>query len=218
MNRRPLRISLLASPMASAFCAAVNLLVPYQIHQLSRKCKLIVQALLLVLLYQIVSAYSGFLPVAQAATCTGGAITGVVFRDYNANGLQESNAGNFAEPGIGGIVVTAYDADGTSASCETTATGAYGISPVGAFPVRVEFTLPADGSLNFLKPGAAGGNVNTSVAFVNGPSANINAGFAAPADFCGATPSPELATSCGCRGCDAAHAVELRTARPCECC
>lgn len=196
MNRRPLRISLLASPMASAFCAAVNLLVPYQIYQLSRKCKLIVQALLLVLLYQIVSAYSGFLPVAQAATCAGGAITGVVFRDYNANGLQESNAGNFTEPGIGGIVVTAYDADGTSASCETTATGAYGISPVGAFPVRVEFTLPADGSLNFLKPGAAGGNVNTSVAFVNGPSANINAGFAAPADFCGATPSPELATSC----------------------
>ena len=196
MNRSALPSFALPSHLAHTLCVVANLSVPYQQQQLLQKLKLVFQALLFVLLWQIVGAYFGALPVAQAATCTGSAITGVVFRDYNANGVQESNAGGFTEPGIGGLVVTAYDANGTSASCETTATGAYGINPVGAFPVRVEFTLPADGSLNFLKPGAAGGNVNTSVTFVNGPSANINAGFAAPADFCGATPSPELATSC----------------------
>jgi hypothetical protein len=130
-------------------------------------------------------------PVAQAAACTGGAITGLAFRDYNANGTREA-----AEPGIVGIVVTAYDAAGTTASCETTADGSYGINPVGAYPVRLEFTLPADGSLNFLKPGAAGANSRTNVTFINGPTANVDVGFSNPADFCGATPSPNLVTSC----------------------
>lgn len=130
-------------------------------------------------------------PVAQAAACTGGAITGLTFRDYNANGVREA-----AEPGIAGIVVTAYDAAGTTASCETTADGSYGITPVGAYPVRVEFTLPADGSLNFLKPGAVGANSRTDVTFVNGPTANVDVGFSNPADFCGANPSPALVTSC----------------------
>ncbi len=130
-------------------------------------------------------------PVAQAATCTGGAITGLAFRDYNANGAREAT-----EPGIAGIVVTAYDAAGTTAACETTADGSYGINPVGAYPVRVEFTLPADGSLSFLKPGAAGANSRTNVTFVNGPTANVDVGFSNPADFCGANPSPALVTSC----------------------
>lgn len=130
-------------------------------------------------------------PVAQAATCTGGAITGLAFRDYNANGAREA-----AEPGIAGIVVTAYDAAGTTAACETTADGSYGINPVGAYPVRVEFTLPADGSLSFLKPGAAGANSRTNVTFVNGPTANVDVAFSNPADFCGANPSPALVTSC----------------------
>ena len=130
-------------------------------------------------------------PNAQAATCTGGAITGLAFRDYNANGVREA-----AEPGIAGIGVTAYDAAGTTASCETTADGSYGINPVGAYPVRLEFTLPADGSLNFLKPGAAGSNSRTNVTFINGPTANVDVGFSNPADFCGANPAPGLVTSC----------------------
>lgn len=126
---------------------------------------------------------------AQAATCSGSAITGLAFRDYNANGTRDAT-----EPGIAGIVVTAYDTSGTAASCETTATGGYGIDPTGAYPVRIEFTLPTDGSLSFLKPGAAGPNSRTSVTFVSGPTTNVDIGFSNPADFCGA--SPALATSC----------------------
>src|SRR4051794_28650024 len=74
--------------------------------------------------------------VAYAASCAGGVIPGTVFRDYNANGVNESG-----DPGVAGIVVTAYWANVLSATCETTANGAYGIDPAGGFPVRLEFTL-----------------------------------------------------------------------------
>lgn len=130
-------------------------------------------------------------PPVQAAACSGSAITGLTFRDYNANGVRDAS-----EPGLAGIVVTTYDTNGATTACETTATGSYGIDPAGAYPVRVEFTLPADGSLNFLKPGAAGPNVRTSVTFVDGPTANVDVGFSNPADFCGANPAPTLTTSC----------------------
>lgn len=145
----------------------------------------------LALLCLVASFYFGTTPTVQAAACSGSGITGTVFRDYNASGAQEPG-----EPGITGIVVTAYDASGSSTFCESTTTGTYGIDPAGAYPVRIEFTLPTDGSLNFLKPGATGSSSHTTVAFVNGPTANINASFSTPADFCGATPAPALATSC----------------------
>lgn len=151
----------------------------------------VIYAGLLVLFYFFASAYAGMLSPVQAATCGGSGITGMIFRDYNANGTQEPG-----EPGIAGMVITAYDASGTSASCESTATGAYGIDPAGAYPVRIEFTLPTDGSLNFLKPGAAGSSRQTTVTFVDDPATDIDAGFSSPADFCGATPAPALATSC----------------------
>ena len=84
-------------------------------------------------------------PTAAAAGCTGSVINGTAFRDYNANGARDSR-----EPGIGGIVVTVTGAGGASTSCTTAADGSYGIDPpvgsAGGFPVRLEFTLPADGS------------------------------------------------------------------------
>ncbi|MEZ4864274.1 MAG: SdrD B-like domain-containing protein [Caldilineaceae bacterium] len=132
-----------------------------------------------------------FTPTAHAAPCTGSGITGAVFRDYNADGSRAT-----AEPGLSGIIVTAYDASGTTTACETSADGSYGIDPVGAYPVRLEFTLPADGSLNFLHPGPAGSNSRTSVTFVDGPTANVDVGFSHPADFCGASPAPTMTTSC----------------------
>ncbi len=126
---------------------------------------------------------------AYAAACGGSAITGKAFRDYNANGIQDA-----LEPGIVGIVVTAFAVDGTTAACETTTDGVYGIDPAGAFPVRLEFTLPTNGSLNFLRPGAAGSGAATTVTFVNAPTANVNVGFNNPAQYCNS--NPNLATSC----------------------
>ncbi len=196
MHRREPFIAALPSHVVPAFRVPVRMRTVQQVRTLSHCCKLMTNALLFAFVCQLVTIYSGASPIVQAAACTGSSITGVVFRDYNANGVQDNGAGGITEPGLGGIVVTAYDANGTVASCESTATGAYGIDPVGAFPVRLEFTLPADGSLNFLKPGAVGSNGRSTVTFVNASTANLNTGFAAPADFCGATPSPDLATSC----------------------
>ncbi len=152
---------------------------------------LCLRSLLLALVAILVSFCFGFAPVAKAAACTGGGISGVTFRDYNANGLQDA-----LEPGLRGIVVTAYDAAGSVISCESTADGTYGLDPMGAYPVRLEFTLPSDGSLDFLQPGTAGSASRTSVTFVDAPTAAVNTGFSNPADFCGTNPAPALATSC----------------------
>lgn len=128
---------------------------------------------------------------AFAAVCQGTTVAGTVYRDYNANGIQDGG-----EPGIAGITVTAYGSDGTATSCETTADGTYGIDPAVAAPWRLEYTLPTDGSLDALYPGVAGPGSATSVTFVNGPATDINVGFNNPADYCGTTASPDLAISC----------------------
>ena len=129
--------------------------------------------------------------VAAAADCVGSAVTGSAFRDYNADGARDPG-----EPGIAGIVVTATDAGGGSVTCTTTADGSYGIDGAGAFPLRIEFTLPADGSLGFLRPGPAGADSHTTVAFVAAPGAGVDVGFHNPAEYCGAAVAPDLVTAC----------------------
>ena len=115
-------------------------------------------------------------------------ITGTAFRDYNANGSDDG----VNEPGIGGVVVNAYDASGATAgnSPQTTAPdGSYTITGLTG-PVRLEFTLPTDNSLNFLQSGASG---TTSVIFANdGDTANV--GFNNPDQYCQS--NPDLATTC----------------------
>ncbi len=113
-----------------------------------------------------------------------GSISGNVFRDYNANGIDDG----VNEPGIGGIVVTATDNTGAIATTTTNDDGSYTTSILPGVSARVEFTLPVDGSLNFLQPGAAG---NTTVQFVDitsGNASNVDAGFNNPAQYCEANP------------------------------
>lgn len=126
---------------------------------------------------------------AQTAVCGGSAVTGVSFRDYNFNGARDP-----LEPGLSGIVVTAYDSNGGSTACTTNPDGTYGIDPVSAYPLRLEYTLPTDGSLAFLQPGVAGSDSQTTVTFVNGPSSGINIGFSNPSDYCQS--NPQVATTC----------------------
>ena len=138
-------------------------------------------------------------PTAAAAGCTGSGIEGTAFRDYNANGARDSR-----EPGIGGIVVTATSAGGASTSCTTAADGTYGIDPpggaAGGFPVRVEFTLPADGSLSFLTPGPVGPDSQTTVTFVAAPGSGVDVGFQSPTEYCGPSAGvsavPDLVAAC----------------------
>ncbi|MCB0044461.1 MAG: hypothetical protein KDD92_03430 [Caldilineaceae bacterium] len=105
-----------------------------------------------------------------------GTITGTAFRDFNLNAAVDAG-----EPGIYGIVVTAYDATGTNQGSATTAAdGTYTLNATGTGPYRIEFTFPADGSLDFLQPSLAG---NTTVQFVADGAQTANAGFYNPADY-----------------------------------
>ena len=136
--------------------------------------------------------------MALAAGCTGSAIQGTAFRDYNANGVRDPR-----EPGIGGIVVTATGAGGGSVSCTTAADGSYGIDPpadLGAFPVRVEFT-PArrrQPRLPGSRPRRRG--LTTTVTFVAAPSSGVDVGFQNPAEYCGpdagVSAVPDLVAAC----------------------
>ncbi len=113
-----------------------------------------------------------------------GQIQGTVFRDYNDNGTFD-----LTEPGIANVVVSAIDANGTVATTTSSTNGTYTI-PASAGLVgdaRLEFTLPADASLNFLASGAAG---KTTVQFVNVTAglAGQNVGFYDPVDYCQSDP------------------------------
>ena len=118
-------------------------------------------------------------------------ITGTVFRDFNADGTKQAT--NPIEPGLSGLVVTAFNAAGTSLGTATTSvTGAYAFA-VGTLAsgtkVRLEFTLPA---AYFASNGAT---ANSTVQFVTaGTGVTANLGVNAPADYCQA--NPNLVTPC----------------------
>lgn len=118
-----------------------------------------------------------------------GELLGNVFRDYNANGVRD-----MYEPGIGGVQVYVIDEFGVAATTTTLANGSYAIAPSAGLSgnARLEFTLPNDASLDYLKAGAAG---NTTTQFVNLSTGlfDQSVGFADPVDYCQANPS--VATS-----------------------
>ena len=124
---------------------------------------------------------------------TPGEISGTVFRDYDADGTNDSG-----ESGIENIAIMLYDTNGNSASTITAADGSYTIATGSGIPgaldgtVRIEFTLPADGGLDFFHPGAAGG---TTVQFADiDAGATVDVGFNNPADYCQS--DPPVVTSC----------------------
>jgi SdrD B-like domain/Secretion system C-terminal sorting domain len=106
-------------------------------------------------------------------------VSGVVFRDYNSNGIRET--GTYTEPGIEGITVKAYNnSDVQIGGTKTTSsTGIYSFTAVqipNGIPVRIEFSLPVtatrilNSNLDFPSfSGTGAGTINnTSIQFVTG--------------------------------------------------
>lgn len=147
---------------------------------------------------------------APAHVLASGSYSGIVFRDYNANGAQDSR-----EPGIGGVTVTLYDSAGTARGSATTfgvscaasnspaglgctgsgtpALGSYSISSTGTGPYRVEFTNPP----SIFQPGANPSALNssqTTVQFVNNGGAIVNLGLNDPSQYVNTT-NPTLVTN-----------------------
>jgi hypothetical protein len=117
---------------------------------------------------------------------TPGVIEGDVFRDYNANGMRDAR-----EPGVSGITVTAYqDNDTVVGSTTTDGNGLYTLNIPDGMTVRVEFSgLPP-----FLKPGPAGPDSDTTVAFATSPATDVSLAVNNPAQYC--QRNPGMATSC----------------------
>ncbi|MBL7977914.1 MAG: hypothetical protein JNN12_06200, partial [Bacteroidetes Order II. Incertae sedis bacterium] len=127
------------------------------------------------------------------------AITGTVFRDFNANGVKDNNT-TYQEPGLGGITITVFNAAGTqqgtaiscrgandpTAICTSSNIGYYEIAaPNGSY--RIEFSWAA----THLYSGAAGG---TSVQFVTAPASNVNFGINNPSHYSQPAIEQELVT------------------------
>jgi len=123
------------------------------------------------------------------AACT---INGTVYRDYNANGVQDAQ-----EPGVPDITVTAYSAAAAVASAQSGATGAYMLNVGAAVPNGDEVRIEFSGLPDYLRSGPFGAESDTTVTFVTctGAVAGVDLGTANPGQYCN-TPNPDLATPC----------------------
>ncbi|MBN8682228.1 MAG: choice-of-anchor E domain-containing protein, partial [Chitinophagales bacterium] len=122
-----------------------------------------------------------------------GQVSGMVFQDFNADGVRQSGSSYF-EPGQSGIVVVAYNTAGatlpvtyTGGGSATNSTGEYSVPSATIGQVRLEFVLP-DG-FTYASNGVSGG---TTVLFPTSGTQNLAVNY--PKRYC--QNSPDLVTPC----------------------
>ncbi|NPA28280.1 MAG: hypothetical protein GXN91_04490, partial [Epsilonproteobacteria bacterium] len=95
-----------------------------------------------------------------------GGVSGVVFKDYNLNGVRDSN-----EVGVANIVVEAYDENNVKVAQATSLEdGSYNLDIANDGKYRIEFNnIPSN-----LKPGSAKAQSSSSVQFVENGASNVN--------------------------------------------
>lgn len=129
----------------------------------------------------VLGTLSGLAP----AVAGGQFLTVRVFKDFNADRIQDAN-----EPGIAGMLVSAYDASGAEVGQGVTDIDGVGsVLAPGGEALRLEILAPPE--LDFLYP-VAGGEVE--VQFVDAGVSEIEAAFYNPAEFC--EDHPDLVTTC----------------------
>lgn len=122
--------------------------------------------------------------VCAPTTCSGNALGGTVFFDFNANGQREASE----TVGVSGITVTAYPKSGAPLSTTTDGFGQFSLSvPAASYPVRLEYTqIPA-----FLSGGRSGPNGSssrTTVQFLSAPTCQANLGVLNQQEYCDTNP------------------------------
>ena len=126
------------------------------------------------------------------ATCNAGNndIGGVIFRDYNANGVQDSR-----EPGYGttGMVVRLFGV-ATSAPIATASVEADGSYVFAGHATSDPFRLELVGLPDYLEMGAMGGDSESGVRFVSTATCSADFSVNNGGDYCQA--DPDVATSC----------------------
>ena len=117
-----------------------------------------------------------------------GPISGLVFEDFNGNGVYDTTVTVVNDGGAGvtpaavdrgraGIEVRAFDAAGnqSGATVVTNAAGQYSIATTGAGPYRVEFTnLPVGYQPSAVATGATGNASTVQFVPVSVPSTNVD--------------------------------------------
>jgi hypothetical protein len=131
---------------------------------------------------------------AAPATALTGHVQGVVFRDFNQNGVYDSTAVNgVTDATLAGVTATAYSAAGTAVgSAVSAASGIYDITIVPSLPdgtpLRIEFSgYPA----GFIDSFNGTGN-STSVQFSTVGATGVNFALHRPTDYSRGTSTPLL--------------------------
>ncbi|MBK8241918.1 MAG: hypothetical protein IPK88_00715 [Saprospiraceae bacterium] len=118
-------------------------------------------------------------------------ITGIVFRDYNANGLRDSTAEYF-EPGEKNVEVRLTDRTGAILLTTSNAKGYFTLNPSISQPYRIEFNYSKvfdyDGAVNTVGVGS-----KSSVQFIYQNKEFVSFGVNYPQDY---TKNPELFAPC----------------------
>jgi SdrD B-like domain/Secretion system C-terminal sorting domain len=110
---------------------------------------------------------------------TNAQVSGIVFRDFNANGIKDNSA-TFNELPVAGITVKAFNnSDALVGTTTTNASGAYTFTGL-ALPLRIEFSNLLLG--DFASPYALAGS-KTNVQFYTSSTTAANFGVNYPNDF-----------------------------------
>lgn len=114
------------------------------------------------------------------------AISGNVFRDFNADGARAANGG---EPGVGGVTITAYPPSGTPVSTVSNLDGSYTLATSAGVNYRLEMT----GQASHFFLGAAGtAGATSDVRFAADGSTGINFGVNNPAQYCSSAANADV--------------------------
>lgn len=125
-------------------------------------------------------------------------ISGVVYRDFNSDGVRTTPASatgvSAGDVGVPGIVVTAYSSNTATSplSVTTSSTGTYTLTTgIGQF--RLEFTNLPQGDLGSFR--GTGNGTNVQFVTVATSVTGINFGINYPQNYC-STQDPEVITTC----------------------
>lgn len=124
-----------------------------------------------------------------AFTTSQAQISGVVFRDYNANGTKENTA-TFNEPFVNGVTVKVTLSDKTVFTTTTSGSGAYAFTAIqipSGTQVRIEFSGLGIGDFSSFN----GTGNGTSVQFATAPNTTVSYAVSAPEDYWNNTSNPD---------------------------
>ena len=140
--------------------------------------------LILIILFKILLNVDAL----YAVPCSFGETGGIIFRDYNYNGIQD---GVDRPWGLANLLVTAYSDQAAilTSSIDINGNYTFGIIEEAYFPIRIELTnIPS-----YLKEAAIGLDSSSSVVFIEANSCNVNFGLSNPRDFCQSDPTISVA-------------------------